>query len=552
VCDAVNWALTTGIKNWRKLKDKEMLQLPIIGTTFKKNHQCPIENKRVTVLISPDLLICDHTKDTFEEVQNKSFEYKMMKNDVITAIETGQFIDIDISRYQEDDEIEFCESHTWLDLDGDGFKEPYVINIQKDDSQVVSIIPRFESNDVFTSNDTVVRIDAEEFFTCTTFIPNPTNGFMGIGWGILLGSMFEATTSLFNQLIDAGRLANTSSNSGFIRGGQGSGPRAGNRQRKGEVNLKQGTFTTLESSGTGPLQNDIATFPFSGPNTTLFQLLQYTTESLTNMTRAGSIEVQTNEAAEMYLARLRESMISTNSIRIRVAQGMSEEIQRIIDIQRTHLTLEKYQEILNDDKADWTKDYSSKDFNIAFTADPSQGSDQERTARAKLVLDEAKQNPVIDIRYAYEKYFEAIGITDKNEIAKIIPPPPETGPDPLQEMQAQSMKIAAEAEMKKGEADMLAVQATQVRSQVEMLKAQKEMALLQPEIDKMQAETMKALSEVDKNEMTSSLQMQKQMNDEMMSRVKEIKEGMNNERNHGREDRREEREDRQFRIDTSS
>ncbi len=553
ICDAVNWDLTTGIKNWRKLKDKEMLMLPIVGTTFKKNHQCPIENKRVTQLISPDLLICDHTIDSFDEVKDKSFEYKMSKNDVITAIETGQFADIDIKKYVDDEFIEFTESHTWLDLDKDGFKEPYVVNIEGGDNQIVSIVPRFEADDIHTAKDSVVKIDAEEFFTCTTFIPDPTSGFMGIGWGILLGSTFEATTSLFNQLIDAGTLANTSANSGLIRGGASVGPRAGNRQRKGEVSIQLGKLTTVDTSGNGPLSNDIVTFPFSGPNATLFQLLEYTEEKLAGLTRAGSIEVQANEAAEMYLARLRESMITSNSIRIRVAQGMTEEIQRIVDIQGRYMENEQYKEILNDPKADWTKDYESKDVNIAFTADPSQGSDQERVARAKLILDEAKGGSgVIPLRYAYERYFESLGITDKNEMAKILPPPPETGPDPLEEMHAQSMKIAAEAEMKKGEADMMAAQATQMKAQVDMLKVQLDMAKLQPELDKIIAETVEIYSKVDKNQMTTAQQATKQAHDETMQRVKEIREGMNDDRKHGREDRSEERADREIMLSANT
>lgn len=552
VATAVNWDLTTGIHNWRELKDKELLMLPIVGTTFKKNHQCATENKRVSKLISPDLLICDHNKETFSDVVDKSYEYTMSRNDVVSAIETGQFTEIDLSKYPKDEnEFEFYESHTWLDLDDDGFKEPYIVTIEKFNTQIVSIVPRYAVSDVsVNSKGKVVKIKAEEHFTCTTFIPDPCGGFMGMGWGILLGSMFEAINTSYNQVIDAATLANIGANSGFIRGASGNSPRAGNRQRKGEYNMKMGGFTNIETSGNNPLSHDIVNFPFQGPNPTLFSVIEHMINSVKEMTTAGNVEVQSNEAAEMYLARLRESMITTNSIRIRVAQGMTKEIDRIIDIQRDYLTQEMYESILNDEEADWTRDYDAKNFNIAFTADPSQGSDQERTAQAKVMLEESKQSGgTLSTRYAYEKFFDSIGVTDRNELDKLMPPPPEQGPDPIAEMQAQSMKMMAEAEQSKAQADIMEAEATRLTAQVKMLEAQLKAAKLQPEIENLNAETMKALSEVDKNQITAGLQKQKQINEHIIKQADVLQRGIDNARNQDRDDRREAREDSRVRSE---
>lgn len=548
VAEVVNWDLTTGIPNWRELKDKELFLLPIVGTTFKLNRQSAFEDKRISTLFTPDLLICDHEKDSFMDVRHKSFDFKMNRNDVITSIETGQFVDLDMSKYADDEKlIEFTESHTWLDLDDDGYEEPYLVVIEKFSDQVVSIAPRFVVNDVWVNSDgDVVKIDAEEYFTCTIFMPDPCGGFMGMGWGVLLGSMFEAITTGFNQLIDAGTLANTGANSGLIRSGGSVGPRAGNRQRKGEINLQLGKFVTIESSGTNPLSDDIVNFPFAGPNQTLFSLLEFMTNSVTEMTTAASIEVQANEAAEMYLARLRESMVSTNAIRIRVAQGMTREVERIIDIHRKYLTPELYKQILNEEDVDKDQDYQEKTFNIAFTADPSQGSDQERTARAKLILDEAKQDPsqTINLRFAYENFFESIGIKDKQLLDKILPPKKPDEPDPLSMKHAETMELAAQAEMVKGEADQTQAEASLLKAKVDLMKAQQQEAKLQEELDKLRAETMEILSKVDKNEVTSSIAKAKQLDDSMKTKVGIIREGIDSERDHDRADRQEDRDER--------
>lgn len=548
VCKAVNYDLTTGIENWRELKDKELFLLPIVGTTFKLNRQCPFENKRITTLISPELMICDHTKDSFFEVMDKSFEYNMHKNDVITAIETGQFIEIDLEHYKEEDQIEFYESHTWLDLDDDGFKEPYIVTIEAYNNTVVSIVPRYDFDDIWLSEGgDVVKIKAEEPFTCTIFMPDPCGGFMGFGWGILLGSMFEAITSIMNQLIDAGTLKNVGSNSGFIRSGGAIGPRAGNRQRKGEVNMTLGKFTTIESDGTSPLDNDIVNFPFAGPDPVLFQLMEFVVNNIQQMTTAGSIEVQANEAADMYLARLRESMISTNSIRIRVAQGMTREIDRIVDLQRKYLGQDEYADILDDEAADWTQDYSATRFNIAFTADPTQGSEQERIARSRMILEEAKQaQGALDLRVAYENYFESVGVHDSEELDKILPPPQPNEPDPIEMMRVQSMQTMSQAEMIKGQADMESAAASKMKAQVDMLEAQIKFSKMKAEIDKMQAETVQALSTVQDNEVKLALEKQKEMNKQHLEQAKILQQGLDNGRAHNRQDRSEEREERQL------
>jgi len=184
VAMAINQDLRIGIEGWRDSQDKALLLLAIVGTYFKKTYQCGFENKRKSELIYPDKLIFDHSSDRFEIAPRKSYEYRMRKNEVLTAIRTGEFLDIDLEKYYKDeDEICFIESHCWLDLDEDGYSEPYIVNIENSgQGRIVSIQPRFDEDDILLNEDgEVARIKEENFFTQTIFIPDPTGSCMGIG-----------------------------------------------------------------------------------------------------------------------------------------------------------------------------------------------------------------------------------------------------------------------------------------------------------------------------------------------------------------------------------
>jgi hypothetical protein len=50
----------------------------------------------------------------------------------------------------------------------------------------------------------VVKVKPIEYFTQYRFIPDPEGGSMGLGWGILLGPMFDSINTNIRQLIEAG------------------------------------------------------------------------------------------------------------------------------------------------------------------------------------------------------------------------------------------------------------------------------------------------------------------------------------------------------------
>ena len=88
------------------------------------------------------------------------------------------------------------------------------------------------------------------------------------------------------------------------------------------------------------------------------------------------------------------------------------------------------------------RDFDPVDCDIKLVADPSQGSDIERMARAEAILMEAKQDQsgIINKRDAYERYFEQLGAQN---IERLVPPP-SNEPDPMTQLMLKQQQVEAD------------------------------------------------------------------------------------------------------------
>lgn len=491
VAQAINYDLAVGIDGWRDSQSKAMLQLPIGGNYYKKTWQDSQTDRRKSQLVQFDQVICDHTKQRFEECDLKAFRYTLSQNDVLTAIRTGMFDEFELSKDPEITEYELIECHCWLDLDDDDFAEPYIVTLYEEKEQVVSIVRRYDRDDIYTNGDNeVVRINAEEQFTHTGFIPDPGGTFVNWGWGTLVVDVFKTINTAIRQLLDAGTLQNIAGSSGFVSVGQSGGVK---RNKKATFELTMGKFTAVETQGEN-IGQSVWQPTFAGPSPALLQLVEILKGDLADLVATGAIEANAGEAAELYLARLQQGLKLPNSIMINVYEGLSREFKRIYDVQKRYMSDYQYV-IAVGPMGSKEADYVFDDLMIVTTADPTQGDQEERIAKAKIVLEEAKQNPAHDLRVAYTNYYESIGI-DNAEM--VLPEPQPQQPDPMVVMQQQAMQQMSEAEMMKARADLVSAQA-------KMLTAQLDMAKLDAEIDKLESETVKNLSQADKVELDTSI-----------------------------------------------
>ena len=508
VADYSNAQLSELMAGWKSDQDKAMLILPVVGTFYKRPAYCYEEQEVESQLLLADEVIFNHDYSTFEKAPDRFRKATYTRNEVIGFIRGEQGWDIDEDDLEENKEdFEFIHADTWVDLDDDGLKEPYTVTIFDDTKKTVCLYPRYDDDTVHMNDDgKVVKVLPVDGLTQYRFIPDPEGGPMGLGWGILLGPMFDSINTSVRQLIDSGTLAITSANSGLISKQLATG--RGNAVKSGPIEIIMGQLTPVEV--TGSLRDSIAQFPFAGPNTVLFQLMEYLVNSSRSMTNATiNMQSQPGEAASLYLARLQQALKVPNVIVMRVYDCCKKELQQIALLNHRHFDDEKYNNVLDvDAEASMEADFNPKDFDVRLVADPSQGSDLERIQRAQLIYEMAKdpQQPaqVIDYRTSVLDLLTAMKTTNIEELA------PESDPnakDPMQEMilaqQMADMEMRKQDQSLRGQELELKRLNLALEQQRAAMQAAKEMSELGLKADKQEADiaetyakTLKALVEV--------------------------------------------------------
>ena len=443
VAEYSNYQLSELMPVWRQEQDKLLLSLPCVGTMYKKTYFDSDKQEVCSDLCYGDRVIFDQAYPTFESAPDKFQPLPpMSKNEVIERIRGGDKWDIEETELSSDDKetYEFIECHTWVDVDEDGLKEPYCVVIWKDKEKAVYARPSYDEDTITENEDgEIAKVEAVPVFTQYQFIPDPEGGPMGMGWGILLGPTFEEINTSIRQMHDAGTLQIIASNSGLIADTNGGGSR-GNRAQRGPIEMKMGKLTPIQVGGTGNLAQNVVQFPAAGPSQGMFQLLGYMVDSVRRLTDASSqVDTVAGEAAALYLARLQQTLKRPNVITMGVYNFAAKEFKLIFNLNHKHYSDEKYNRVI-DEPVEYSmeRDFDSSDCDIKLVADPSQGSDLERIARAEAVLQNAKSEvtPVTDMRRATKDYYMILGVAD---VDALVPEP--TGPDPMQAMLEQQMKI---------------------------------------------------------------------------------------------------------------
>jgi len=524
VSSAINWWLKVGIEGWTKRMDFALLYAPTFGQYFKKKWWSDGEIKEA--FITANNMIYDHDSTSFDDSPRKSHNFQLEYNDYHSKVVSGEYEEIEgledknNGQPEERKPLEMVESHCTLDMDGDGYCEPYIVTWCKKYECIVRIEPRYTADDIVTIKGKVYKIYGEEFFTQTGFIPNLEKPAVYDGWGTLMYDLYESLNTFMRQLIDAGTLNNIAANSGFIN----SNVKMGGRAKKGKFNMIMGQLTPVDVGSGQNLNQSIWTPQFSGPQQGLHSLLTEIREEVRIYTTASqNVDVSAGEAASLYLARLQQALKVPNAVTSRVYAGLGEEFQRIYYLMGRYMDEDMYMEII-----DWEPEippeveqqymealaaaeatgnpppaspveiaYESftmdmdfnNDLDIVPTADPNLGSDVERIARSEAVYMQSFQDPGINQYEARKHWLQSLNVPDIDEMA----PPPNNEPSQQDIINAEYMKSEIEVNKTDSASKM-------AKAQVEMLKAQVELAKVEAEIDKLESETVKNYAEVDAKE----------------------------------------------------
>ena len=290
--------------------DRLLINVPIVGCAFVKTRRNTSRGTNASSLVLARDLVVDYYAKSIGEAARKTHLIPLYRNEVYERCVGGTFRDIleeswykvpfqtpELPQGAERDRAEgkaqpladestpilFGEQHCWLDLDGDGYAEPYMVTFDLVNKEVVRIVARWESpDDMEFVGARVLRINATEYFTKYGLIPAPDGSIYDVGFGVLLGPLNESVNTIVNQLIDAGSMAVAAG--GFLARGV--------KIRGGSITFQPFGWQRVDTTG-DDLRKGIFPLPVREPSAVLFSLLQL----LINYTQriSGSTDTMTGE-----------------------------------------------------------------------------------------------------------------------------------------------------------------------------------------------------------------------------------------------------------------
>jgi chaperonin GroES len=504
-------------EDWEVSLDKLLHILPVVGTVFKKTYYDPWKKMPVSEVCLPEKLVVNYNTQNLESCRRISHIITCYANDIVENIRRGLYRDVDIERLRgeendvygdEDPPITLIEQHCFLDLDEDGYAEPYIVTVHKASREVLRIYNRFEKVEK-NKKGQISNIVPSQYFTDFHFLRSSDGGYYSVGMGTLLFPLNEAINTLLNQLVDSGSLHNM----------QGGLIAKGLRIKNGEIKVQMGRYQVLDAAPGVALNQSIFPWPTKEPSQTLFNLLALLIDVGKQLISAndvmqGSAQVQ-NVSPTTMAAQVQQGMKVFNAITKRLYQALYKEMHKIYSLNCKYLKNKEYQEVIDDPGADVKVDFNLESYDIIPVANPMMATDTQRLIKAQAVL---MIPPGID--YNMKKYYlEALQL-DPAEINRICPQPDPNAPPPaeVQKTLAETQKLQAEAQA--------AIVNARTQSSLSVVEAHK--ATLQEEDTKTRAQEAaarihKMAADAKNNEVKALVQAAKE---DMVAKINEFKAAM--------------------------
>lgn len=430
------------MEEWEQEMDKLLITLPIAGTVFKKTYFDPSKQRNISCVVMPKSLVVNYWAKSMEDLERSTEIISMSERKVQESKALKLFLDVDLSEPTGDssrkmdtthETIEpqrdsstpytILEQHAFLDLDKDGYAEPYIITFEEQSKKVLRIVARYtkESIKVDAEGD-LMLINPIQYYTKFGFIPNPDGGFYDIGFGRLLGPINESADSLINQLIDSGTISNLQS--GFLGKGL--------RMKAGDMSFTPGEWKVVSAAG-DDLRKNIFPMPVREPSAVLMNLLQYLITSGKELASVAEIFVGKmpgqNTPATTTMASIEQGMKVFTAVYKRVYRSLTTEFRKIYLLNRDYANPEEYLDFI--DEPIKQNDFEGSENDISPAADPNAVSSQEKQAKVQSI-GQLLQLRTIDPMAYTKMYMEAFEVPAFEQL--LVQPP--QGPSP-EEQQAQ-------------------------------------------------------------------------------------------------------------------
>lgn len=407
----MSWQLLYQDVPWEEQEDKAILNVSIVGTNFKKTYYSASRGHNVSELVLAKDLTLNYWSKSLEDCPRKTHHVPKFRNEIYENVMRGIWRDcleegwyqqappVEVSKAQaerdkrqgvhpsqsdSESSFMFYEQHVDLDLDCDGYAEPYIITFEKNSRYVVRIVTRFDSEKAIERvvagphRGKIIRIKPVEYFTKKTFIPSPDGGIYDIGFGVFLGPLNEAVNSLVNMLLDAGTMQTTAG--GFLARGA--------KIRGGVQGFSPFEWKRVDATG-DDLRKSIFPLPVNAPSDVLFQLLSLLIQYTSRV--AGTTDITVGEnPGQNTPAQTTQTMVEMGqkiytAIFKRIWRSSKEEFRKLFRLNGLYMSLD-----VPSVGGATRVDYLGDDSIIAPVADPNVTSESMRLQLAGAVATRAQ------------------------------------------------------------------------------------------------------------------------------------------------------------------
>lgn len=509
VSEHMSYQLCNRVTEWESSTDKLLTMLPIVGDMNRKWWFDTAENRVKCRLLDPDKFIVNSKATDLETAPRATEELPLYPNEIETRIRSGKFIEFEYTQDEEDEQApqDFIEQHTRIDLDDDGYAEPYVITMHVETKKIVAIVADFREEDVQYKREMrdvevpmavmdpvtgqplevmqtiqqkhvtgIIGIKRGTHFVNFQFLPGMDGGFHGTGLGILLGDISSAINTIINMMLDAGHYATLGG--GWIGSGM--------RMKGGNQRFRPGEWKQTPNTG-DDIRKSIVPMTFPNADATMFQMLGMLIDAGREIASVKDVitgESKPNQTATATLALIEQGMMVFTAAYKRIFRSLKLEYKLIAELNSQTVTPEEYNQFHDmmghnggpamegqpQEALDPALEYSLADMDITPVADPQTVTKMQQAAKAQLIMQLAEQG-LVDRGEALLRIAEAMDIPDSEKLA--------VQPDPMQQEMAMLGIEAAKADlaekMAKIELTMAQVEETRTSAVANIAGAQNDM-----------------------------------------------------------------------------
>ena len=443
VKDFMNYQITEQMPEYFDEFERMLFHLPLIGSAFKKIYFDSSLNRPVSEFVPIDQFYVSYYATDLRRADRYTHVIYRSPVEMQRDMAAGMYADIDLPEAStpefapisqkmdtimglspsgsHDPQYVLLEQHCYLDIEGyedkDGLSLPYIVTIEEQSRQVLSIRRNYNKDDR--------RREKKIFFTHYRFVPG--FGFYGLGLIHFLGNLTMTATAAMRSLVDAGQFANLPG--GFKAKGM--------RIVGDNDPIAPGEFREVEATG-NDLSKMIINLPYKEPSQTLFQMLNFVTATAQKF--ADTTEQVISDAASYgpvgtTMALLEASSKFFSAIHKRLHKSQHDEFKLLSRINYEYLPEESMVDIPNGTLNIYRNDFDGR-IDIIPVSDPNIPSSAHRMMMAQLALQLSQSAPpgMFNVEELNKTILQAANIPN---LDKIMPEKPSPMPlDPVSDIQA--------------------------------------------------------------------------------------------------------------------